>query len=136
MQRKLLIVEDNLPTREMLTLAFSEAGFCVITADDGYAGLDQARAERPDVILTDIEMPNLDGIQMIQRLRQEPECQGIPVLVMSAVHTGVLRQAIAAGAHEAVQKPAGLMLLIHLVNQILGTAMMIAGFSIFTLHIG
>src|SRR4051812_24514004 len=46
---KLLIVEDNAMMREMFTIALSDAGFSVITADDGYAGLDRARAERPDL---------------------------------------------------------------------------------------
>ncbi len=135
MRQKLLIVEDDFTVRELLTLVLKDAGFCVITADDGIAGLDQARAERPDLILTDIEMPNLDGIQMIQRLRQEPECQAIPVVVVSAVHTGVLMQAVAAGANETVAKPVGLVSLVRLVRQILGPAML-AGLSLLTLHIG
>ena len=136
MGQKLLIVEDNLAVRELLALALSEAGFYVITAEDGYAGLDQAVTERPDLILTDIEMPNLDGIQMIQRLRLQPECQRIPVLVMSAVHAGVLRQAVSAGANVALQKPVQLMSLIRLVKQILGTApAIISGLSIFLLNI-
>ncbi|MEN3333586.1 MAG: two-component system, chemotaxis family, chemotaxis protein CheY [Blastocatellia bacterium] len=119
MGHKLLIVEDNAPVREMFALALSEAGFSVITAEDGCAGLDRARRERPDLILTDLEMPNLDGIQMIQCLRQEPELQGIPVLVLSAVHTGMLMQAVAAGACEVMQKPVQLMSLIEIVRQIL-----------------
>lgn len=136
MQRKLLIVEDNFTVREMLALVLSDAGFRVITADDGYAGLDQARAEHPDLILTDIEMPNLDGIQMIQRLRQEPACQAIPVVVVSAVQTGVLMQAVAAGACEVMQKPVGLVSLVSLVRQILGTALaVITWLSTFMLYI-
>jgi DNA-binding response OmpR family regulator len=120
-RHKLLIVEDNAPVREMFAIALSEAGFSVITAEDGYAGLDRARRERPDLILTDLEMPNLDGIQMIKRLRQESELQRIPVLVLSAVHTSVLMQAVAAGACEAMQKPVQIMSLIKTVTQILGT---------------
>jgi two-component system chemotaxis response regulator CheY len=120
---KLLIVEDNVMVREMFAIALSEAGFSVITADDGYAGLDRARAERPDLILTDVEMPNMDGIQMIQRLRLEPELQCTPVLVLSALHTSVLTQAVAAGASEVVQKPVELVSLIKMVRQILGAAL-------------
>jgi DNA-binding response OmpR family regulator len=118
---KLLIVEDNAMVREMFAIVLSEAGFSVVTADDGYAGLARARAERPDLILTDVEMPNLNGIQMIQRLRLEPELQCTPVMVMSALHTNVLMQALAAGACEVVQKPVELMWLIKMVRQILET---------------
>jgi CheY-like chemotaxis protein len=122
-EQKLLIVEDNHMVREMFALALSEAGFSVITADDGYAGLDCARAERPDLILTDIEMPNLDGIQMIEHLRQEPELERIPVLVLSAVHVGLLQQAVAVGAREVIQKPVQLTVLIQMIKQTLGTTL-------------
>src|SRR5689334_14567395 len=95
---KLLIVEDNLTIRELFAAALSDAGFSVIMADDGNKGLESARRERPDLIITDVEMPNLDGIQMIQHLRQEFELQCIPVLVVSAQYTEVLATAVAVGA--------------------------------------
>jgi len=117
---KLLIVEDSQQVREMLAVALSDAGFCVVTADDGLDGLACAWRERPDLILTDIEMPNLDGIRMIERLRQEPELRSIPVLVLSSVHAGRLAQAVAAGASSVMQKPVRLALLISLIRQTLG----------------
>jgi CheY-like chemotaxis protein len=120
---KLLIVEDNDMIREMFAMVLSDAGFSVITADDGYAGLDRARAERPDLILTDVEMPNLDGIQMIERLRQEPELQRIPVLVVSALHTNLLMKAVAVGASKVMQKPVELTLLIRIIKQTLGATL-------------
>jgi len=132
---KLLIVEDNAMVREMFAVALAEAGFNVITADDGVSGLDRARAEHPDLILTDVEMPNLDGIQMIERLRQEPESQGIPVLVLSAVHASVLRNAMAVGASEIVQKPVQIAFLIKLIKQTLSTAAALAWLSILLRHL-
>ena len=132
---KLLIVEDNAIVREMFAVALADAGFSVITADDGVSGLDRARAEHPDLILTDVEMPNLDGIQMIERLRQEPESRGIPVLVLSAVHASVLRNAMAVGASEIVQKPVRIAFLIKLIKQTLGTAASLASFSILLRHL-
>jgi len=120
--KKLLIVEDDATVREMLTLILNEAGFCVVTAGDGRAGLDCAWCERPDLILTDLEMPVMNGIQMILRLRQEPDLQNIPVLVLSAVPTAILAQAVGAGAREALQKPVQVGPLIALIRQILGRA--------------
>lgn len=120
MGHKLLIVEDNAQVRELFAFALSDAGFSVVTADDGYAGLDCARREHPDLILTDIEMPNLDGIGMIERLRREPELQDIPVLVLSSVHASLLSQAVAAGACGVMQKPVQLALLIHMIRCALG----------------
>ena len=122
MRQKLLIVEDDATVREMLALILSEAGFDVVTAQDGRAGLDRAWCERPALILTDLEMPNMDGIQMILSLRREPELQAIPVLVLSAVPQGLLSQAISAGAAEALQKPVAVGALIDLIRQILRDA--------------
>lgn len=136
MGHKLLIVEDNPTIREIYAIALGEAGFSVVMADDGYTGLECARRERPDLIITDVEMPNLDGIQMIQRLRQDPELLSIPVVVVSAMHTGVLMQAVAGGANEVVQKPVQLLTLIKIARQILGTALsLMAWFSILTLYV-
>jgi two-component system chemotaxis response regulator CheY len=117
---KILIVEDSAQVREMLAVALKDAGFSVVTADDGYAGLACAWRERPDLILTDIEMPNLDGICMIERLRQEAELRSIPVLVLSSVHAGRLAQAVAAGASSVMQKPVRLAQLIDTIKQTLG----------------
>jgi len=117
---KLLIVEDDAQVREMFAIALSDAGFSVITAADGYAGLDCARREHPDLILTDVEMPNLDGISMIGRLRCDPELKAVPVLVLSSVHASLLSQAVAAGASDVMQKPVQLARLIHTIRQALG----------------
>ncbi|HKQ08395.1 MAG TPA: response regulator [Blastocatellia bacterium] len=122
MRKKLLIVEDDATVREMLALILSEAGFCVVTAGDGLAGLDCAWCERPDLILTDLEMPLMDGIRMILRLRQEPDLQNIPVLVLSSVPAAKLAEAVGAGAREALQKPVQMGSLIELIRQILRQA--------------
>lgn len=136
MGHKLLIVEDNPLIREMYAVALGDAGFSVIMAEDGYTGLDCARRELPDLIITDVEMPNLDGIQMIQRLRQEPELQCTPILVLSALHTGRLLQAVDVGANEVMQKPVQLISLIQLIRQVLGaTLSLVAWLSIFTLYV-
>jgi CheY-like chemotaxis protein len=105
--------------REMLAVTLSGEGFSIITAEDGRVGLDRAWCERPDLILTDIEMPEMDGIQMICRLRQAPELQTIPVVVLSAVHQELLTKAVSLGAHAALKKPIELKSLITLIRQIL-----------------
>jgi CheY-like chemotaxis protein len=133
---KLLIVEDNPTIRELLAVALGEAGFSVVLADDGCTGLECARREQPDLIITDIEMPNLDGIQMIQRLRQDPELEGTPVVVVSAMPTGALMRAVASGASEVVQKPVSLLTLIKIARQILGlTLSLMAALSIFACYV-
>ncbi|HVG21667.1 MAG TPA: response regulator [Blastocatellia bacterium] len=65
MPKKILIVEDTLDTRELLHLYLTSEGFSVATASDGREGLYMARAESPDLIITDINMPEMDGISMV-----------------------------------------------------------------------
>ncbi|HYJ46376.1 MAG TPA: response regulator, partial [Pyrinomonadaceae bacterium] len=64
MSAKILVVEDNLDTRELIHLYLTGEGFNVITAADGREGLYLARAEKPNLIITDLNMPHLDGIAL------------------------------------------------------------------------
>jgi CheY-like chemotaxis protein len=68
----ILIVEDDPDSREMLAAVMSSEGYAVVTAEDGQAALDLIHANRPDMIITDIQMPNLDGISMIKTVRRDP----------------------------------------------------------------
>lgn len=82
-RRKLLIVEDQAELVDFLSQVFM-ADFDVITASNGLEGLETARAEQPDLIISDIMMPIMDGIKMIDRLKNEPETSHIPVIVLTA----------------------------------------------------
>ena len=92
MPAKILIVEDNPDMRELLAVALKMEGHTVYTADDGREGLKLVHADCPDLILSDITMPNLDGVEMVRCLRQMPECNKVPVLIMSAYGSGNLAQ--------------------------------------------
>ena len=104
MPKKILLVEDDADTRNYLTLLLQFAGYTVYTAEDGMRGIEQTLACRPDVILSDIHMPNLDGVEMIKRLRQMPEGSQIPILVISASEPERLQEALDAGATRAFYK--------------------------------
>jgi Response regulator containing CheY-like receiver, AAA-type ATPase, and DNA-binding domains len=116
---KILLVDDNTEVRDLLTFMLSESGFLVITAVDGLMGLKVAEAERPDLIITDIEMPRLDGIQMIARLRGQLEFSEVPILAVSAYGKGELDAAISAGANQALQKPIDFDFFLGLVSRLL-----------------
>jgi CheY-like chemotaxis protein len=116
---KILIVDDNTELRDLLTFMLSESGFLVVTAVDGLMGLKIAEAERPDLIITDIEMPRLNGIQMIARLRRQLGFSEVPILAVSAYGSGELDAAISAGANQALQKPIDFDSFIGLVTQLL-----------------
>jgi two-component system, OmpR family, response regulator RpaA len=102
---KILVVEDNADTREMLHFYFTQVGYKVPTAVDGIEGHYMAKIEQPDLILTDISMPQMDGIEMTKHLRSEPETAKIPILVFTALSSFTLEDAIEAGANQIFYKP-------------------------------
>jgi two-component system, cell cycle response regulator DivK len=102
---KLLVVEDNTDTRDLLHHYFTNAGFSVVTGIHGGEGIYMAKAEKPDLILTDISMPTMDGIDMIRQIRAEAETADIPILVFTAYGSSTTEEAIDAGATQAFYKP-------------------------------
>lgn len=119
MSAKLLVVEDNLDTRELIHLYLTGEGFTVITAADGREGLYLARAEKPDLIITDLNMPQLNGIALVRELRAEPQFKDLPIIVMTAFGKQDRDDAIRAGADRAVNKPTHFESLIEDVNELL-----------------
>jgi CheY-like chemotaxis protein len=105
MPKKILVVDDNLDTRELAHLHLTTEGFIVVVASDGREGLYLAGAERPDLIITDISMPGLDGVEMVKRVRQQSELKNVPILVLTAMGKDEIDQAIRAGANRAMNKP-------------------------------
>jgi len=104
-QKKVLVIEDQRDSREMLEVVLRQQGYKVITAEDGMAGLGLAKKEKPDAIITNINMPNLDGTEMIKQVRQIPELQQVPIVVLSAVTTGDPEALINVGATIVTSKP-------------------------------
>jgi two-component system chemotaxis response regulator CheY len=82
-KRKILLVDDDIPTRELYANVFKDAGFEVIEAEDGLEGLDKAIKELPDVVFTGIIMPKMEGFQMMEAMKKNVATANIPVLVSS-----------------------------------------------------
>ena len=78
-----LTVDDSRTMREMLRLALADAGFEVLQAEDGQAGLEVLVDATPDVIVTDINMPKLDGFGFIEGVRRDPRHRATPILVLT-----------------------------------------------------
>ena len=119
MQTKILVVDDSDDTREMMAKLLELESFTVVTAEDGSAGLNLANAEQPDLIITDINMPNMNGIEMIKRLRQLPRFGGVPIMAITAYGNGVAREALEAGADRAATKPVQFNTLIVEIRELL-----------------
>jgi two-component system cell cycle response regulator DivK len=106
MRQKALVVEDNENNRYLLTLLLEQADFVVVAAVGGRRGLELARLEMPDVILLDIQMPEMDGYEVAARLRSDPELTHIPIVgVSSFAMPGDHERAIKAGFAGYIEKP-------------------------------
>ena len=97
-----LIVDDEQPVREFLAELVQEAGHQALQAAHGREALEVIRAERPDLVLADVLLPVLGGVELCRRLKAEPATASIPVVLMSAA---VRRVADRAGAEAFIDKP-------------------------------
>lgn len=105
-QKTILTVDDSRTIRDMLRLTLSGAGYRVVQAEDGVQGLEVLEAENVDVIITDINMPRLDGFGFIGRVRGDERRRGIPILVLTTETTQAMKdRARAAGATGWISKP-------------------------------
>jgi DNA-binding response OmpR family regulator len=104
MPLKILIVEDTLETRQLIHHYFKTEGYDVPTAADGEEGLYKAKAEKPDLIITDVDMPTLNGLEMIKKIRSDPEIARTPILVFTGGATDI-EEVLEAGANKVCFKP-------------------------------
>ena len=117
MSQKVLIVEDFDDVRRMMKFVLTTAGYDVIEAEDGYEAVDIAIFEQPDLILMDIAMPVMDGIEATKAIREHAETENIPVIALSAYGDLYREKALAAGCNDVVQKPVDFERLQKLVEQ-------------------
>jgi two-component system phosphate regulon response regulator PhoB len=102
---KILIVEDDFDTRYGLSLILQTEGYDVVTAADGECALAVASEQRPDLIITDISMPRLNGVELTRRIKRKKETAGIPILAITAYGQATMKNAISAGASACAKKP-------------------------------
>ncbi len=117
---KILVVDDQPANRLVLTNMLEPLGFEIIQARDGVAGLEQARQQLPDAVITDLVMPELNGTELIQRLRETFDMAEMPVIVVSASAFHADREgSLAAGANAFLPKPIQMAQLLGLLQEIL-----------------
>jgi chemosensory pili system protein ChpA (sensor histidine kinase/response regulator) len=103
-RRNILIVEDDQYARCLYAYMLAKTGFRVRAAKDGLEALTEVQLERPDVILTDIAMPILDGFQLIQAVKASKELGDLPIVAMTSYGEDFRERARKAGANETVDK--------------------------------
>ena len=102
---KILVIEDNRDSRDILSKLLRMSGYDVMSASDGEMGYTAALKHEPDLIITDIHMPKMDGIEFVKRIRLEEALAETPILVVTAFGSNVAREAIEAGADASAEKP-------------------------------
>ena len=84
MAEKILVVDDEIHIVHVVTIKLRNNGFDVITAENGADAFDLACKEKPDVIVTDFQMPGMTGLELIEKLRQNPDTLNVPVIMLTA----------------------------------------------------
>jgi CheY-like chemotaxis protein len=116
---KVLLIEDNREILDAVRLTLEFEGFTVITAEDGLTALECLNKHRPDVILTDLMMPEMTGLEFIHQVRRIANYDLIPIIAISAYDKTYLAAAICAGAIAALHKPEDMDILVDTVNEVL-----------------
>jgi two-component system alkaline phosphatase synthesis response regulator PhoP len=122
-EKTILVADDESHILHVVSLKLSNAGFRVITARDGAEAYDLAVQEKPDLLITDYHMPHLSGIELCQKLKQNPETASIPAVMLTArgydLEPGDTDQ---SGILRMLSKPFSPRQLLTTVNEVLGLA--------------
>jgi two-component system cell cycle response regulator DivK len=106
MQPVILYVEDNADNRLLVRRILQAEGYEVVEAEDAFRAVERIKSTRPDLILMDINMPDVDGYTLTKRLKQLPHLAGVPIVAMTAnVMKGDKERTLAAGCDGYIQKP-------------------------------
>ena len=106
MAARILLVEDNPANLELLIYLLQAGGQSVLIAEDGRQGLDLARSERPDLIVSDLRMPVMDGFEMLRHIRADAALNDVPVIAVTAFSmSGDQTRVMLAGFDGYIAKP-------------------------------
>lgn len=104
--KTVLLVDDDPVILKLLQVNFEMEGYHVVTANDGVEGLAKCHETNPSIVLCDIMMPNMDGLEVTRRLKGDPATKEIPIVLLSAkAQAGDVQAGLDAGADEYLTKP-------------------------------
>lgn len=120
---RILVVEDNPMNRELVSIALTGVGYVVLEAEDGHGLLDRVKAEHPDLIIMDLQLPQIDGFTLTRQLKTDAETVAIPVLVTSAFSKREDQiRALEAGCNDFLTKPLDMSLFLQTVARLMSQA--------------
>ena len=128
--KRVLVVDDEPDTRQFVQAALEEDGYDLLDAPNGNVALQKVRADRPDLIIMDVQMPKKDGLSTLYHLRQDPDTKAIPVILFTGVaeKTGVrfsadsVEEYMGERPQAFLNKPVDPEQLRHIVRQLLASA--------------
>jgi two-component system chemotaxis response regulator CheY len=121
MAKTILAVDDSSSLRQMVAFSLKAAGYQVVEAVDGQDGLEKAQLQAVDLVLTDQNMPKMDGLSLIKLLRGMPNYQKVPILMLTTESSDEMKQkGRAAGANGWLVKPFDPQRLIEVVKKVIG----------------
>ena len=122
MKKKILTIDDSQSIRQMISMTLSSSGFVVDEACDGLEGYEKSTACAYDAILTDLNMPNMNGLDFIKKFRSHPSSQGVPIIFLTTESDETSkREAKSSGAIGWIVKPFEQSQLLAVVKKVAGT---------------
>jgi two-component system chemotaxis response regulator CheY len=121
MEKTVLAIDDSASIRQMVSFTLKSSGYSVIEAVDGVDGLDKARGKTVNLVLTDQNMPRMDGLTLIKSLRAMTQYKSVPILMLTTESSDAMKaQGRAAGATGWLVKPFDPQKLIEVVKKVIG----------------
>jgi CheY-like chemotaxis protein len=117
--KTILIMDDDLALQTVLEIALHEAGYEVILANDGQEGVEKLKTLSPDLVISDIMMPHMDGVETFQRIKEQLQDRGIPIFIMTALNRKPWFADLEAEGAVIIQKPFEIDRLLRLVHDML-----------------
>lgn len=119
-QSTILVIDDDLALQTMLEITLRSGGYHVELCTDGEQGLQRLQTLQPDLVISDIMMPNLDGVEMFQQIKERLQDDGIPIILITALNRKPWFDDLEAEGAAILQKPFSMDYLLDLVNMFLG----------------
>jgi two-component system OmpR family response regulator len=118
-KKTILIMDDDLALQTVLEIALREAGYQVVLANDGQEGIEKLTTLNPDLVISDIMMPQMDGVETYQRIKEQLQDNGIPIFIMTALNRKPWFADLEAEGAVIIQKPFEIDQLLRLVRDML-----------------
>ncbi len=119
MAKTIFVIDDDLSLQMVLEIALRDAGYEFVAAADGAEGIERLATFKPDLVISDVMMPQLDGVQVFNRIKEQLQDQGIPIIIMTALNRKPWFTDLEAEGAIIVRKPFDMDHLLNMVASLL-----------------